>query len=68
MQQKNTIIDILTMEKGVFPGGHLGIKKGGNSGIWNSHNFATTGPIFTNEGLKFLSLWVLIDKQEIYKF
>jgi hypothetical protein len=33
MQQKNTIIDILTMEKGVFPGGHLGIKKGGNSGI-----------------------------------
>jgi hypothetical protein len=25
--------NLLTMEKGVFPGGHLGIKKGGNSGI-----------------------------------
>jgi hypothetical protein len=33
MQQKNTIIDILTMEKGVFPGGHLGIKKRGE--FWN---------------------------------
>ena len=38
------------------------LKKKGGSGIWNGHNFAT------NEGLKFLFLWVLIDKQEIYKF
>jgi hypothetical protein len=57
MQQKNTIIDILTMEKcwkGCFPWWpSWNTEGGGESGIWNGHNFATTGLIFTNEGLKF---------------
>jgi len=68
MQQKNTIIDILTMEKcwkGSFPWWPSWKKNWAKSGIWNGHNFGTNGQIFTNEGLIFLYLWALIDQQEM---